>query len=37
LEAGCNDYITKPIIEAELISILKKYLPVQVELEIEGK
>jgi signal transduction histidine kinase/CheY-like chemotaxis protein len=37
LEAGCNGYITKPIIEAELISILKKYLPVQVELENKGK
>jgi len=27
LQAGCNDYLGKPIIKEELIMILKKYLP----------
>ena len=26
-EAGCNDYIAKPILKAELISLIKKYFP----------
>ena len=25
LEAGCNDYISKPIVEAELLSLIQKY------------
>jgi two-component system, cell cycle response regulator DivK len=29
LEAGCDDYVTKPIKLAELISRLEKYLPPQ--------
>jgi PAS domain S-box-containing protein len=26
-EAGCNDYIAKPILKTELISLIKKYFP----------
>jgi len=27
LNAGCNDYIAKPINKIELINLIKKYLP----------